>query len=60
MSVPDAHGHDDPIDGSATIFTDAIRSKYGDDALPIAEEQLSHATDESVEVWQHVVSRLRG
>ena len=60
MSVPEAPGDGDPSDNSAGIIADAIRSKYGDDALPIAEEQLSHATDESVEVWQHVVSRLRG
>ena len=60
MSVPEAPDDSDPGDNWAGIIADAIRSKYDDNALPIAEEQLSHATDESVEVWQHVVSHLRG
>lgn len=44
---------------SVDVITDALRSKFGDEALRLAVGQLERADGGSVDVWREVVDRLR-
>ena len=45
---------------SALIIVEALRQKFGKDALQIAINQLESASEISFEIWEKVVGLLRG
>lgn len=51
------HEHDHDFD-SVKVIVDALRAKFGDDALTVARIQQSHALPESDDAWAEIVMRL--